>query len=69
MVVHLNTDHMLSSPRVACAFDEFNWGPENVDFGKTLFRDLNINARVFIFFFKLKKLPGAKFLRFYVDPI
>ena len=25
----------------------FNWGPKNVHFGKTHFRDLNINARIF----------------------
>ena len=49
-------ENNLSSPRGAWAFDEsrryhtrpsrFNWGPENVHFGKTLFRDLNIDARI-----------------------
>ena len=53
---------LLSSPRGAWAFDELrryhtrplrlNWGPENVHFGKTLFRDLNIDARG-VFFVKL----------------
>ena len=27
-----------------------NWGSENVHFGKTYFRDQNINARIFMFF-------------------
>ena len=33
----------------------FNWGPENVHFGKTHFWDPNINVRIFIFLGKLKK--------------
>ena len=47
----------LSSRREAWAFNElgryhtrpsqFNWGPENGYFGKTHFRDPNINARIF----------------------
>ena len=46
----------LSSPRGAWAFDElrkyntrplrFNWGPKHVNFGKTQFRDPNIDARI-----------------------
>ena len=27
----------------------FNWGPQNVHFGKTHLRDLNIDARLFTF--------------------
>ena len=48
----------LSNPHGAWAFDEirryhtrplqFNWCPENVQFGKMHFRDPNIDARVFI---------------------
>ena len=26
---------------------QFNWGPENLYFGKTNFKDLNIDARIF----------------------
>ena len=47
----------LSSPREARAFHElrryhtrplrFNWGPKNVHFGKTHFRDPNINVKIF----------------------
>ena len=47
--------NILSSPRGAWAFDELrgyhtrplqlDWGPENVHFGKTHFRDPNIDAR------------------------
>ena len=50
-------------PRRAWAFEElrryhprpsrFNWGPENVHFGKTHSRDLNINTRFFIYFFEI----------------
>ena len=49
----------LSSPRGARAFHElrryhtrpsrFNWGPKNVHFGKTHFRDPNSNAEIFCF--------------------
>ena len=48
---------LLSRPRGAWAFDKlrrfhtrplrFNWGPKNVHFGKTHFRDPNIDASIF----------------------
>ena len=50
---------IISIPRSAQAFHELrsyhtrplqlNWGPENVDFGKTHFMDPNINVRIFNF--------------------
>ena len=64
--------NILSSPRGPWAFDELrryhtrplrlNWGPKNVHFGKTHFRDPDIDARVFIFIWKFIELPGAIFL-------
>ena len=68
----MNDPKMLSSPCGARAFHELrryharplrlNWGPENVYFGKTHFRDPNNKVKIFIFCGKLKKLPGATLL-------
>ena len=63
---------LLHSPYQARkAFDELrryhtrpirlNWAPENVHFGKTYFKDPNIDAWIFG---KIKELPGAAFLCF-----
>ena len=67
--VFLSSPAKLGGPQ---AFDElrryhtrplqFNWGPKNVHFRKIHFRDANIDAKVFIFFWKFKELPGATFL-------
>ena len=58
-------------PRRAWSFDElrryhirpsrFNWGPENVHFGKTHFRDLNINGRVFVVVGNIKNYQAQLF--------
>ena len=55
IICTLESPRYLLSPRGVWAFDELkryhtrpSWGPENVHFGKTMFRDLNIHARVFI---------------------
>ena len=75
----------LSSPRGAWAFDELrryhtrplriNWGPENVNFRKTYFREPNMDAKIFQlitknqinarrnyldFFFSLRYLKSAQ---------
>ena len=65
-------EHILSSPREA--FSELrryhtrplrlNSGPKNVYFGKTHFRDPNINVRIFILFFENLKNYQAQL--FYV---
>ena len=40
----------------------FNWGPENVYFGKTYFRDPNINARIFQIITKILTTFLGRFL-------
>ena len=64
-VNQLFQEQPLSSPRGGWDSDEliryhtimpsrFNWGPENVHLEKTYFMDLNIDARVLLFFGNIK---------------
>ena len=58
-ISHTNCDHLWW-----IFILRLNWGPKNVDFGKTHFWDPIINVRILNVFAKLKKLPGATLLFF-----